>query len=119
MGLSDIHIHTIYSYDATTTMRGVLKHASSVGLDFIAVTDHDEIRGAFYARELASQYELEVVPGVEVSTRDGHLLALFIEKIPPHGLSLEETLNISAGWAASLWCRIRSINFPAASAWTR
>jgi len=93
MGFADIHIHTIYSHDATTTVRGVLKQASSVGLDVIAITDHDEIRGAFDARELASQYGLEVIPGVEVTTSDGHLLALFIEKIPPRHLSLAETLK--------------------------
>jgi len=92
MGFADIHIHTIYSYDATTTVRGVLKQASSVGLNVIAITDHDEIRGAFDARELASQYDLEVIPGVEVTTKDGHLLALFVEKLPPRGLSLAETL---------------------------
>lgn len=92
MGYADIHIHTIYSYDATTTVRAVLKQASNAGLHVIAITDHDDIRGAFDARELASQYDLEVIPAVEVSTRDGHLLALFVEKIPPRGLSLEETL---------------------------
>ncbi len=97
MGLADIHIHTIYSYDATTTVRGVLKQASSVGLHVIAITDHDDIRGAFDARELAAQYKLEVIPGVEVTTRDGHLLALFIEKIPPHGLALDETLRHIGG----------------------
>ena len=93
MGFADIHIHTIYSHDATTTVRGVLKQASSVGLNVIAVTDHDDIRGAMDARELASQYNLEVIPGVEVSTKDGHLLALFVEKIPQKGLSLAETLK--------------------------
>jgi hypothetical protein len=93
MGFADIHIHSIYSYDATTTVRAILKQSSSVGLDVIAITDHDDIRGAFDARELASQYGLEVIPGVEVTTKDGHLLALFVEKIPPRGLSLMETLK--------------------------
>ena len=97
MSLADVHIHTIYSYDATTTVRGVLKQASSVGLSVIAVTDHDEIRGAFDARELASQYNLEVIPAVEVSTKDGHLLALFVEQVPPRGLSLDETLKHIGG----------------------
>ena len=83
MGFADIHIHTIYSHDATTTVRGVLKQASSSGLNVIAITDHNDIRGAFDARELASQYNLEVIPGVEVNTSDGHLLALFIEKVLP------------------------------------
>jgi len=94
MGFADIHIHTIYSHDATTTVRGVLKQASSVGLNVIAITDHDDIRGALDARELASQYSLEVIPGVEVTTKDGHLLALFVDKIPPKGLPLADTLKI-------------------------
>jgi predicted metal-dependent phosphoesterase TrpH len=94
MGMADIHIHSIYSYDATTTVRGVLKQASSVGFNVIAITDHDDIRGAYEARELASQYNIEVIPGVEVHTRDGHLLALFVEKIPPRDLTLADTLKI-------------------------
>jgi len=93
MGLADLHIHTIYSHDATTTVRAVLKQASNAGLHVIAITDHDDIRGAYNARELASQYNLQVIPGVEVSTKDGHLLALFIEKLPPARLSLGDTLN--------------------------
>jgi len=92
MGFADLHIHTIYSYDATTTVRAVLKQASNAGLQVIAITDHDDIRGAFDARELASEYNLDVIPGVEVSTKDGHLLALFVEKMPPAGLTLAETL---------------------------
>lgn len=92
MGIADLHIHSIHSYDSTTTVRAVLRKASELKLDVIAITDHDEIRGSLEARELASQYNLEVVPGVEVSTHEGHLLALFLEKLPPKGLSLIETL---------------------------
>jgi len=94
MGFADIHIHTIYSHDATTTVRGVLKQAANVGLNVIAITDHDDIRGAFDARELGSEYNVEVIPGVEVTTKDGHLLALFIEKIPLKGLPLADKLKI-------------------------
>jgi len=97
MGFADIHIHTIYSHDATTTVRGVLKQASSVGFNVIAITDHDDIRGALDARELASQYNLDVIPGVEVTTKDGHLLALYVDEVPKRGLSLEETLRIICG----------------------
>lgn len=94
MGFADIHIHTIYSHEAATTVRGVLKQASSVGLNVIAITDHDDIRGTFDARELASQYNLEVIPCAEVGTKDGHLLALYIEKNPRRGLPLANTLKL-------------------------
>lgn len=92
MGKADLHIHTTYSKDGTTTVRGALKQASLVGLNVVAITDHDDIRGSLVARELASQYRLEAIPAMEVSTREGHILALFIEKPIPSGRSLIETL---------------------------
>jgi hypothetical protein len=92
MGTADLHIHSAYSYDATATVRAVLKQAADVGLDVIAVTDHDEIRGSLEARDLASKYGIEVITGAEVSTKEGHLLALFVENLPPRGMSLVDTL---------------------------
>jgi predicted metal-dependent phosphoesterase TrpH len=92
MGQADLHIHTTYSKDGTTTVRGVLKQASNIGLNVVAITDHDEIRGSLVARELAPQYRVEVIPAMEVSAREGHVLALFIEKPIPAGRSLIETL---------------------------
>ena len=92
MGFADLHTHSMYSPDATTTVRAVLKQASDVGLDVIAITDHDAINGALEARELASQFNVEVVTGVEVTTRDGHLLALYVEELPPAEMSLDDTL---------------------------
>lgn len=92
MGFADLHIHSMYSPDATTTVRAVLKQAADVGLDVVAITDHDAIAGALEARELASQYNVEVVTGAEVTTRDGHVVALYVEKLPPAGMSLDETL---------------------------
>ena len=94
MGTADIHIHSIHSYDATATVRAILKQAADVRLNVIAITDHDEIRGSLEARDLAPKYGLEAIPGVEVSTRDGHLLALFVEELPPPGLPLADTLLI-------------------------
>ena len=92
MGLADLHMHTIYSYDGTATVPAVLKRASQLGLDIIAITDHDEIRGALLAEQLAPQYGIQVIPGVEITTAEGDLLALSIRKIIPAGLSLRETI---------------------------
>ena len=92
MGTADLHIHSIYSHDATTTVRAILKQAADVGLDVLAVTDHDEIRGSLEAVKLAPDYGLEAIPGAEVSTKDGHLVALFIQTLPPAGMSMVDTL---------------------------
>jgi len=92
MGLADLHIHTIYSYDGTASVPAVLRRAKKIGLDVIAITDHDEINGSLKALDLASYFGVEVIPGLEVTTAEGDLLALNItEKIQP-GRSLIETV---------------------------
>ena len=93
MGLADLHMHTIYSYDGTATVPAVLKRAKQVGLDLIAITDHDEIRGALLAEQLAPEFNIQVIPGVEITTAEGDLLALSIHKLIPAGLSLIETIK--------------------------
>lgn len=92
MGLADLHIHSIFSHDGTATVPAILQRAKDIGLDMIAITDHDVIRGSLLAAELAPQYGVQVIPGVEITTADGDLLALGIRKLIPAGLSLLETL---------------------------
>lgn len=92
MGLADLHIHTIYSYDGTASVPAVLKHAKQAGLDVIAVTDHDEIAGSLKALELATTYEVEVIPGTEVTTSEGDLLAFNVTEKIPHARPLTETI---------------------------
>lgn len=92
MGLADLHTHTIYSYDGTATVPSVLKRARQVGLDVIAITDHDEIRGALLAEQLAPKFGVQVIPGVEITTAEGDLLGLGIHNPIPAGLPLIETL---------------------------
>jgi predicted metal-dependent phosphoesterase TrpH len=92
MGLADLHLHTIYSYDGTASLSAVLSRAKQLGLDVIAITDHDEIKGALKAMELAPNYGVEVIPGIEITTADGDLLAFFITEKVDAGLSLIETV---------------------------
>ena len=92
MGLADLHMHTIHSYDGTATVPAVLRRAKEIGLDVIAITDHDEISGALEAMKLASYYGVEVIPGIEITTAEGDLLALFITEKVSAGLPLIETV---------------------------
>ncbi|MBK7318351.1 PHP domain-containing protein [Candidatus Villigracilis affinis] len=92
MGLADLHLHTIYSYDGTASLPAVLTRAKQLGLDVIAITDHDEIAGALKALEIAPMYGVEVIPGIEITTAEGDLLALFIREKVAAGLSLVETV---------------------------
>lgn len=93
MGLADIHMHTIFSYDGTASVPAVLEQAGRVGLDIIAITDHDEIRGALLAEELAPRFGIQVIPGVEITTAEGDLLALGIRKLVPARLPLLDTIK--------------------------
>lgn len=92
MGLADLHIHTIHSYDGTASVPAVLSRACQLGLDVIAITDHDEIIGSLKALELAPQYGIEVIPGLEVTTAEGDLLALNVTEKIEHNRSLIETV---------------------------
>lgn len=92
MGLADLHLHTIYSYDGTVAVPAVLRRAREIGLDVIAITDHDVIGGALEAVKIAPHYGMEVIPGIEITTADGDLLALFITEKVEAGLSLIDTV---------------------------
>lgn len=88
----DLHLHTHYSEDATTTLNEVVYYAKRRGLDGLAVTDHDTTRGA---QKLVGQKpkNLIIIPSVEVSSLHGHVLALNVtEPITPR-LSLTETVE--------------------------
>lgn len=86
----DLHVHTCYSNDATTTLREVVLYAKKRGLDGVAITDHNAVEGAL---KLAQKSNLLVVPGVEVTTQRGHVLALNVTTSIPQRLSTFETIQ--------------------------
>jgi len=85
-------MHTVYSFDGTASVPAVLERAKLVGLDVIAITDHDEIRGALKAMDLAPKVGVEVIPGIEITTADGDLLALNVMEKIERGCSLVDTV---------------------------
>jgi predicted metal-dependent phosphoesterase TrpH len=92
---ADMHLHTLYS-DGTASIADVLDHVErATDLDLIAITDHERIDGALRARELhgAGTFSFGLVVGEEVTTRRGHVLALFIEERIPALRPLTETLE--------------------------
>ena len=98
VGTADLHLHTLAS-DGLMSGREIVDHVEQqTSLDVIAITDHDETTASLEARECATRngYRVQVIPGVEVTTRDGHLLALFVEERPPALRGLQQT----AEWVA-------------------
>lgn len=92
-GIADLHMHTHHS-DGEDSPGDVLEWAERIGLDVIAITDHDVIDGALIAAELADGREdgPQVIVGEEVSSRDGHILGLFIDRLIPPGMTASETV---------------------------
>jgi predicted metal-dependent phosphoesterase TrpH len=87
----DLHCHTRASFDSLASPRAVVRAAAERGLTHLAITDHDRIEGALEAREHAPA-GLTVIVGEEVRTADGDLIAAFIERAVPPGLSATETI---------------------------
>jgi len=91
---ADLHLHTQWS-DGDDLDR-VLEQAQRMRLDVIAITDHNEIAGAFEARRRVHERKLPlaVVPGCEISSSDGHIGALFVMRVIPRGLPAAETVRL-------------------------
>jgi predicted metal-dependent phosphoesterase TrpH len=93
VGKADFHMHTSLN-DGTATVREVLDYVRDrTDLDVVAITDHDRLTGSYEAMEMASEYKFAVVPGSELTTLHGHLLALYIEKPVPMWRPLEWTIG--------------------------
>ena len=96
LGRADLHMHSTYS-DGIATIEQILHHVEyNTDLAVVALTDHDVIEGALRARDLwrTRGYRFDFIVGEEISTREGHLLALFIEKRIAPGLSMERSIDL-------------------------
>ena len=86
----DLHVHSNASADGHCPVEKILQEAVSRGLDAVAVTDHDTTVGAVKA--LALEADILVIPGIEVSTKDGHIVVLGTTKEYAPGKSASETI---------------------------
>ena len=104
-GRADLHMHTTAS-DGWPEPSQLVDRARLAGLDVIAVTDHDTIQGALRAAEYAATFsKLHVVIGEEVSSRNGHIVGLFLERRVRPGMSAAATVHA----VSSAYCTARRI----------
>jgi predicted metal-dependent phosphoesterase TrpH len=87
---ADLHVHTTYSKDSLITPKDLIYFAKKRGLDAVAVTDHNQLEGA---RKIAKETDFLIIPGMEVSSSDGHIVALNVQELIPKGLSAIETVE--------------------------
>ena len=86
----DFHMHTAFSPDCATPPKVMARRCVEAGLNCIAVTDHNTIRGALEVRELV---DFTVIVGEEVKSTKGDIIGLFLEEEVPRGLSPMETVR--------------------------
>ena len=87
---ADFHMHTHFSPDSEVAPEKLVKRCIEVGLNCIAVTDHNATEGAFRVREIAP---FMVIIGEEVATSEGEVTGLFLQETIPRGLSPLETVK--------------------------
>lgn len=89
----ELHCHSVLSYDGHDPIELLLEQAAAVGLDAVAVTDHDEIEASRETAQIAAEYGLIGIPGIEITSSVGHVLGLGIEEVVPAGLPFGETVD--------------------------
>jgi predicted metal-dependent phosphoesterase TrpH len=87
---ADLHVHTTYSNDSLITPKDLVYYAKKRGLNCVAVTDHNQLEGAY---KIAKETDFLIIPGMEVSSSDGHIVALNVIELIPKGLCAADTID--------------------------
>jgi hypothetical protein len=97
LAFADFHIHTRFSRDSILSEEKFIRVAIERGLTHVAITNHNNVEGAIAVRdkvaELGLDDRLTVILGEEVSTSDGELVGLFLQRTIPRGLSAAATAD--------------------------
>ena len=89
----DLHIHSCYSEDAKGTPREIIKRLKKLGLDGACITDHNTVKGSLEAlKEKINDFI--IIPGVEISTLEGHILAIGVKEDIPRDRHIDETVDL-------------------------
>jgi hypothetical protein len=87
---ADLRVHTTFSRDSLITPKDLVYYAKKRGLNAVAVTDHNQLEGAL---KIAKETDFLVIPGMEVSSADGHIVALNVKELIPKDFSAVETVE--------------------------
>lgn len=90
----DSHIHSEYSPDSKSKLKDIFKVAKSRNIDIIAISDHNTVNGSKEARRLTKKDDLLVIPSIEISSIEGHILGFGCEEKIDRDLPAAETIDL-------------------------
>ncbi len=111
MAYVDLHTHSIYS-DGTDSPRTLVRNAAFVGLDAMALTDHDSMEGLFEASREAHMRNIVLIPGVEVTTPKYHILGLGVQRTGEFAAFLERSRGYQYNRSAERCKNLRDVGVP-------
>lgn len=89
----DLHVHTCYSRDGWMNVEKLYVTARRRGLNGLAVTDHNTIKGALELVKIVPP-DFKVIVGEEIRAKEGEVTALFLKEEIPGNLGIEETIKL-------------------------
>lgn len=88
---ADLHIHTKYSIDCNTSLEDVIARCQKLGINCVAISDHNTAEGALRMQEIAP---FKVIVAEEILTPHGEVMGMFLKKTIPGGVSVEEAIAL-------------------------
>lgn len=86
----DLHIHSIYSMDCSTSLDEIIRRCNQTGINCVAIADHGTAEGSLALQKMDA---LNVIIAEEILTDYGEIMGLFLQETIPSGLSAEETVS--------------------------
>ena len=110
----DLHIHSKYSYDSFLSVEKILKIAKKRGLDGVAVTDHNTIKGGIETTKINKGDNFIVIVGSEIKTEYGDIIGLFLNEEIESRIFMEvvEEIRDQDGLVVLAHPFRKGINFP-------
>ena len=90
----DSHIHSEYSPDSKSKLEDIFKVAESRDLDIIAISDHNTVEGSQVAQKMTKNDDLLVIPSIEISAIEGHILGFGCLESIKRDLPAAETIDL-------------------------
>ena len=87
---ADLHVHTSYSVDCAASLERIITRCLEIGINCLAIADHDSITGALRLKEMAP---FPIIIAEEILTPFGEIMGLFLSEEIPSKLSVEETIT--------------------------